>query len=1302
MAFIQNTVTDLDDLLITIGSAQGQNNGAATDTVADVTFTATDTITRAAGDFSSPATFAVGDFIQITGAASAANNVIVEISAVGTTTLTVYGTPLFVDLTASQSVTFTVVNNIEVTTTENHGLKPEAVFRGTTGDFPTTSTFDDQGATFVTDGIVVGDTLTFLETEGSANDGLEVLVTAVTETLLTVAGTPFTVEGTDDQEYHIVRRQYVTITNCANYNGRYIVRKANSDSDTIFTVTDTIANNNNITSTITGEAFGDNNKGIYFTPEIEIDARAGVLTFELRNAGNLTTLGSGVQGQALYSFFKERWKEVPGLTRFDFPMLSITNEQFEFINSWIPKNDLTRKMIRTAGWAERTSPTVTPANTIIREYAGIISLGSLGDTDQPYFVQDDATNAFILETDFTGPVNEAVLDYLSVTATALDDLTFVGDKSETALTVDFPSGTSTLALDGTTNFAVLTDLVAGDVIQISGSTLNDGYYEVVSSSPAASPGTITVKTKVFTSEPDAAGITISRVPGIRSVNTRLDYFSVGSVININYSGTSNFNGKVEVVNTSGYTQNLTEGTSNYFLEIKYSDPASPSLSTGGAVWQASSSTTSSADTHLLFDQRTTFKIFVRERGKTYADSELADIGVTQMTYIVYRFPVSNATDLDINTTNDNAIVGVNLGLVRADTDPAVLSISGHSSSAALSDITTNAVANTIVTAGATDFTEFFTAGHEITLASGAGYTPVTSNMSSNFNQTFTIESVTTNTLTVSGGQLSTATNTTDYTGSVDLLEEHGFYTGAPVQIDGSTTFAPFNAAWTVQAVPNSRVFVVPYQTGGSIAAGNNAGRLLPTATDNPSLSARLQYIGQPSQTYIDLEYFEDTYPGLEILGQYSAPAGGLVSASTISIDGTVISDSAPSPTKLGAFMVGAYIVIDSSGTPAINTFSGGTFPNSVGGATLTGTGLEYKIVAVESDGSSITVDNSIGTYTAGALATVRIYQLFNDNQVVQETDDAVNSLWYRVSDNTSGKGVATVSPKDDTSAGGATNDDVSWNGYFGTSDQDLDAGIDPQDDHGAAFQVEANQKSAYRVVLDTNSDTGNTGADNENESPTATKEIVYEWAQWALRQSSTIDSPAQGAGSARRVGKIADSLVTFVGDTLETSQGVFVADIATVDVNNIRFYDYNNATHVFPLEVLVTINFNDNLNGQLDSAVFYAYYTTLTTGNNFGTNNALQVNRSTPTGQLPVGSDVQNEVPVSKIYQFNYAYASDTANASDGKGAGRTGGTDQNITVVAIGLSTGQYVKATGDITENGATISLVAPLERNYTDPND
>jgi len=52
-----------------------------------------------------------------------------------------------------------------------------------------------------------------------------------------------------------------------------------------------------------------------------------------------------------------------------------------------------------------------------------------------------------------------------------------------------------------------------------------------------------------------------------------------------------------------------------------------------------------------FDYRSYFKVFAREQGDTYAVSDLPAIGVTTMTYQVYRFPLATGTDLKVEVTD---------------------------------------------------------------------------------------------------------------------------------------------------------------------------------------------------------------------------------------------------------------------------------------------------------------------------------------------------------------------------------------------------------------------------------------------------------------------------------------------------------------------------------------------------------------------------------------------------------------------------------------------------------------------------
>lgn len=56
-----------------------------------------------------------------------------------------------------------------------------------------------------------------------------------------------------------------------------------------------------------------------------------------------------------------------------------------------------------------------------------------------------------------------------------------------------------------------------------------------------------------------------------------------------------------------------------------------------------------------YNRRTYFKIFVREWEKVYAQSEIADIGVTTLAPQAYRFPLTNSADLKIAVTSANLV-----------------------------------------------------------------------------------------------------------------------------------------------------------------------------------------------------------------------------------------------------------------------------------------------------------------------------------------------------------------------------------------------------------------------------------------------------------------------------------------------------------------------------------------------------------------------------------------------------------------------------------------------------------------------
>ena len=186
---------------------------------------------------------------------------------------------------------------------------------------------------------------------------------------------------------------------------------------------------------------------------------------------------------------------------------------------------------------------------------------------------------------------------------------------------------------------------------------------------------------------------------------------------------------------------------------------------------------------------------------------------------------------------------------------------------------------------------------------------------------------------------------------------------------------------------------------------------------------------------------------------------------------------------------------------------------------------------------------------------------------------------------------------------------------------------------------------------------------------------IYEAVQSLLRKSTDIDS---GTGSV--IGETADSLMHFVGDTLVTSTGVYVDNFQAIDTNRIEFYDTSGTKRTFPFVAAGAIEFNSNLVADAD-AIYKMFYS-----DNFGTATATLVVDS-------LGAAIEGSVSGASQVTFDYDYDSDTS----GGGAG----IDKNVTVVATGLDTAQYVLATGTIarsTEN--SITLVSALERNYDNP--
>ena len=188
----------------------------------------------------------------------------------------------------------------------------------------------------------------------------------------------------------------------------------------------------------------------------------------------------------------------------------------------------------------------------------------------------------------------------------------------------------------------------------------------------------------------------------------------------------------------------------------------------------------------------------------------------------------------------------------------------------------------------------------------------------------------------------------------------------------------------------------------------------------------------------------------------------------------------------------------------------------------------------------------------------------------------------------------------------------------------------------------------------------------------ATLEQIYTKIQYLLRQNSDINT-AGDAGSV--TGKTAASLLSFVGDTLVTSTGVYIDDIQSADSNRIEFYDQNGVKRTNPYTAAGALSFNAALVGAGSSyRLFFSA--------DYGTASAVTVKNAS-------GVDIAGIISASPIpFDFDY----------DGDTLGGTAGTDKAVTLIGIKPGSGKFAVATGTLTRSKAiSLSLVGEADRAY-----
>lgn len=199
-----------------------------------------------------------------------------------------------------------------------------------------------------------------------------------------------------------------------------------------------------------------------------------------------------------------------------------------------------------------------------------------------------------------------------------------------------------------------------------------------------------------------------------------------------------------------------------------------------------------------------------------------------------------------------------------------------------------------------------------------------------------------------------------------------------------------------------------------------------------------------------------------------------------------------------------------------------------------------------------------------------------------------------------------------------------------------------------------------------------------NTTANATLEQIYTKIQYLLRQNSDIDA---GAGTV--IGKTANELCYFVGDTLYTTLGVFIEGVTPNDLNRVVFLDQNGVQRTYPYVAAGSFNFNSFLTSG-GSGYYRVYFTSLPGANNdFGESGAVTVNDS--AGNPMAGTITSDTISFTFDYDGNNQ-------------GGRTPGTNAAITIVAGNKGFAKPVVATGTITRSkGMVFSLVAEQDRAY-----
>lgn len=195
-----------------------------------------------------------------------------------------------------------------------------------------------------------------------------------------------------------------------------------------------------------------------------------------------------------------------------------------------------------------------------------------------------------------------------------------------------------------------------------------------------------------------------------------------------------------------------------------------------------------------------------------------------------------------------------------------------------------------------------------------------------------------------------------------------------------------------------------------------------------------------------------------------------------------------------------------------------------------------------------------------------------------------------------------------------------------------------------------------------------------------TLEQIYAKVQYMLRQGTSINT---GGTAGSKIGKIQDELLKFVGDTLVTSQSVFIDDVLPADSNRVEFYDDTNTLRKNNYTSAGLMEFNSVLVGA-GSSFRLMYSAPAGAGNDYGEAGAITVNDA-------LGNPITGTISSGSM-AFDFDWNGNTQ-------AGYAAETERPVTLIAIRPGYGKFAAGTGTITQSKTIkISATAEADRVYS----